>query len=73
MVFLSYRMYKLADEKKEIKSEEVKTEEAKSEIVVSMERKPLFCASCGTRLSDTARFCFTCGQEISQIVSVLNQ
>lgn len=73
MVVLSYRMYKLADEKVEIKSEEGKSDEVKSEVEVSVEKKPLFCASCGTGISETARFCFTCGHEISQIVSVLNQ
>ena len=68
MAFLSYRMYKLVDEKVEIKGEEGKNEE-----VVRVEAKPLFCGSCGTRISETARFCFTCGYEISQLVSVLNQ
>jgi len=73
MAVFSYRMYKLADEKVEINDEEVKSEEVKSELQADVERKPLFCASCGTRISETARFCFTCGHEISQLVSVLNQ
>ena len=67
MVVLSYRMYKLADENVEIKSEEVKSEE-----LTSIERKPIFCASCGTRLSENSRFCFTCGHEIRQLVSVIS-
>ena len=73
MVVLSYRMYKLAKEKEEVKSEEVKSEEVKNVEVVRVESQSLFCASCGTKISESARFCFTCGHEISQLVSVLNQ
>ena len=76
MFAFSYKLYKLTDEKVEIKGEEVESEKVKSEevenVVVNVEAKPLFCGSCGTKLSEDSRFCITCGHEIRQIVSVIS-
>jgi len=71
MFAFSYKLYKLADEKVEIKGEEVESEKVEN-VVVNVEAKPLFCGSCGTKLSEDSRFCITCGHEIRQIVSVIS-